>query len=155
MDLYLSGRPWLKRLIDIGEWVIIIVMYFLFPYPKLPDWIGLKLFGGALIIFGLFLHRSAHTIHSNAHLPKEEIKQIVTSGIYSKIRHPCYVVYFLSYFGIFFIFGSLSMLIPIIFFSYSLYHSAVKEEEFLKEKFGKQYEEYTKKVPFRFIPKII
>jgi len=154
MDLYLSSKSWFKLIIDIGEWIIIIGIALLFPFPKISSFIGLKIFGGLLVILGLYLHKSAHSVHRAAHQPKHEIKEIVTAGVYSKIRHPCYTGYIFLYLGAFFIIGSLSMLIPIILFSYIFYDSAVKEERLLREKFGKRYEDYMKKVPWRFIPKI-
>jgi protein-S-isoprenylcysteine O-methyltransferase Ste14 len=46
------------------------------------------------------------------------------------------------------------MLVPAVFFSALVVMTAVKEEEYLSNKLGSQYQEYKKKVPWRFIPKI-
>lgn len=154
MDLYLSGPGWFKNLIDIGEWIIIVGTALIFPHPSLPKILSLKLFGVMLILIGIYIHWLAHQVHKQAHSPKEKIEKIVTTGIYSIIRHPCYASYFFLYLGTFFIFGTLSMLIPIILFCYIFYHSALKEEKFLLEKFGKEYEKYLQKVKWRFIPKL-
>lgn len=152
MDLYLSANALFKRMIDLGEWFIILLIGFLFPYPKIPFSPFTNIIGLMLLILGIWIHSSSHKIHRQAHQPKEQIEALVTTGIYSKIRHPGYTAYMICYLGILFLFGFLSMLIPIIIFSYLFYDSAVKEEKFLREKFGKQYEDYMKKVPWRFIP---
>jgi len=47
------------------------------------------------------------------------------------------------------------MLIPAVIFTILTYLTAIKEEELLKERFGKEYEEYARRVPWRFIPKIV
>ena len=44
------------------------------------------------------------------------------------------------------------MLLPASFFSGLTVLIALKEEEFLLEKFGHQYQDYIRQVPWRFIP---
>jgi protein-S-isoprenylcysteine O-methyltransferase Ste14 len=46
------------------------------------------------------------------------------------------------------------MILPALFFSAVTVLIAIKEEEFLLEKFGLQYEEYRRQVPWRLIPGI-
>jgi protein-S-isoprenylcysteine O-methyltransferase Ste14 len=82
-----------------------------------------------LLIFGIGIHRLSHKVHRQAHQEKKNINTLVTTGIYSKIRHPGYVAYIISYLGTLLFFGFLSMLIPIIIFSYIFYDSAIKEIE--------------------------
>jgi protein-S-isoprenylcysteine O-methyltransferase Ste14 len=57
-------------------------------------------------------------------------------------------------FGIAIAWGIDWMLIPVIVSSILTIWTALREEQFLLEKFGKQYEEYMKKVPWRMIPKV-
>lgn len=139
---------------DILEWAIIIEVGFLFPHPKLPFSLISRIFGIVLIMVGFFIRRAASSINKQFLQPKEKIERLAATGIYSKIRHPCYTGFIFYYFGCLFIFGFLSMLVPIFVFSYIFYGSAIKEEKFLINRFGKDYEEYMKKVPYRFIPKI-
>lgn len=81
---------------------------------------------------------------------------LVISGPFSHVRNPLYLGNILMYTGI----GIMSFaLFPylqiagLIFFSIQ-YHLIVKEEEgYLRKTFGKEYNEYTTKVP-RFIPRI-
>ncbi len=77
---------------------------------------------------------------------------LVTSGIYSRIRHPGYLGLILIYFGLAVIFGTVWMLIPAALFATLTGMTALKEERLLKQHFGEKYEEYAAKVPWRFIP---
>ena len=153
MDIWLRSSPRLRMLLDILEMATLIGVGLLFPSPRISSW-WIKIIGIILTSTGIWLHKLSHSIHKQAHLPKEEIKALVTNGIYSKIRHPCYLEIILYYFGLFLLIGSLGMLILISVFMYILYDSIIKEEKYLKKRFGKEYEGYVKRVPWRFIPKL-
>jgi len=47
------------------------------------------------------------------------------------------------------------ILVPAVIFTILTILTAVKEETALREKFKKEYEEYAKRVPWRFIPYIV
>lgn len=154
MDLYFEKGFLFRKIIDVGEWVIIVGTGIILPTPQLNlsffnHIIGLSLLGG-----GIWLHRLSHQANPQAHFPKEKVTKLALKGVYSKIRHPAYAAYILSYFGVFFILKSIWTLIPILIFSYIFYDASKKEEKFLLNKFGKEYEEYMKKVRWRFIPYI-
>ena len=71
-------------------------------------------------------------------------------GICLNIRHPGYLGLILVYIGVPFAWGPASLFIPAFLFSYPLYTGAKKEEELLRDKFGKEYEDYMKNVPWMF-----
>ncbi len=81
---------------------------------------------------------------------------LVISGPFAFVRNPLYVGNILIYLGIgvmsFALFPYLQIA-ALLFFFYQ-YNAIVKEEEnYLKEKFGKDFEEFVKAVP-RFIPRL-
>lgn len=154
MDIWLSASARTRKLLDILEWIILIGIGLLIPEPEISSSFFIRVMGIILILIGFWLHKLSHSTHIQAHQPKEKIKKLVTNGIYSQIRHPCYLEVILYYFGLFLLIGSLSMLIPISFFIFILYDSIIKEEKFLEKRFGKEYEDYVKRVPWRFIPKV-
>lgn len=90
---------------------------------------------------------------AEAWAPSKLGKNFVSSGIYSRIRHPLYsggiiyltalVMFFQTWFG-------LVVVIPAFMI---MVRAASKEEKFLKEKFGKEYELYMKRSG-RFFPKL-
>jgi len=154
-DRYLSAKPGVKLLIELIGCSIIIATGILFPNPKIPFRPFTNIFGFFLIVGGFWLHALSHSVHKQVHKETEKIQKLVTVGIYSKIRHPGYLGLILVYIGVPIAWGPVSIFIPAILFSYPLYTGAKKEEELLRDKFGKEYENYMKKVPWMFIPKII
>jgi protein-S-isoprenylcysteine O-methyltransferase Ste14 len=81
-----------------------------------------------------------------------EPPRVITNGVFSIVRHPLYLASILTYLGL--IILTLSLLsfiiwiIAIIFYYYISRH----EEKLLLSRFGKEYEDYMKKVPM-FFPK--
>lgn len=74
---------------------------------------------------------------------------LITSGPFSYSRNPIYVCIIMLFLGFSIALRSFSiLLIPILV--YTIYKTILIEEKLLHKKFGKEYEEYTKKVP-RFI----
>ncbi len=80
-------------------------------------------------------------------------EKIVSTKIYSLIRHPQYLAGILAHIGISFLLSSLLSLIftPLVILLNFLV--ARKEEKELFKEFGKEYEEYKEKVPM-FFPKL-
>jgi protein-S-isoprenylcysteine O-methyltransferase Ste14 len=109
--------------------------------------------GIILFITGIFIHILSHIKHPQAHKEVKEINYIVTTGIYSKIRHPGYLGIILAYLGMGLFLRNLVSIVLAFIFSLLLGITALKEEEELSRNF-KEYEEYKKKVKWRFIPKI-
>jgi protein-S-isoprenylcysteine O-methyltransferase Ste14 len=79
-------------------------------------------------------------------------EKIVSTNIYSLLRHPQYFGGVLAHIGISFLFSSLFSLIltPLVILFNVLI--AWKEEKELIKEFGEEYENYKKKVPM-FFPK--
>ncbi len=78
----------------------------------------------------------------------------MTSGIYSKVRHPGYLGLILVYFGLATVFGVIWMLIPAAIFSVSTYFTAVEEDKVLERRFREEYYHYIRRVPWRFVPRV-
>jgi protein-S-isoprenylcysteine O-methyltransferase Ste14 len=108
--------------------------------------------GFILLILGCYVHWKAHRVHKKAHESIEKIDKIVRDGMYSKVRHPCYLGLILIYLGVPFVWGCSLVLVPSFVFIVLTVLTAIEEEKALLEKFGKEYEEYMKKVKWRFIP---
>ncbi len=80
-------------------------------------------------------------------------KEIVTSGVYSIVRHPQYFGWFLAHIGISVLLSVQYSLIftPMLFVV--IYLISRKEEDELINEFGKEYEYYRRKVPM-IIPRL-
>ena len=79
-------------------------------------------------------------------------ERIVTSGVYSRVRHPQYLGGLMAHIGISFLMSALYSLISTPLMVILIYLMSKKEERELVREFGKEYEDYKKKVPM-FIPK--
>lgn len=83
----------------------------------------------------------------------QEHHQLITSGIYSLIRHPVYLGTILAVIGMFLVFPTLFGLAFVFVYSAILIHRMNLEEKLLFKYFGSVYQEYTSK-SFRLIPHI-
>ena len=152
-DMYLSAKPSSQVLVSFVSAAIIVLIGILFPDPKIPFYSITKIFGFILILGGLWLHGLSHKVHKQAHRETKKIEKLVTTGIYSKIRHPGYLGLIFVFIGVPLAWGPVSLFIPAFLSSYWLYVTTKREEKSLKDKFGKEYEEYMGKVG-GFIPRI-
>jgi len=76
-----------------------------------------------------------------------EEPQVITSGVFSIVRHPIYLSSILLYLG--FILLSLSLLSALVWILIIVFYYMISryEEKLLIQRFGSAYEEYKKKVP--------
>jgi len=81
--------------------------------------------------------------------------ELVTTGIYSKVRHPIYLGIILWQFGFALIFNALYALVFSTVYIFAILIIIKIEEQDILKKYGKEYEKYIKKVPSKLIPKII
>lgn len=80
--------------------------------------------------------------------------QLVTEGIFRYIRHPHYTSLLIVGFGLAFFFYSLAALLIAIIAIPIMILSIIDEEKLLVKQYGKDYENYMKKVRWRIIPHI-
>ncbi len=85
---------------------------------------------------------------SETHRPEK----VITTGIYSVFRHPQHIGWLSTHVGFTFLLSSLYSLLFTPFLVGLLYLISRKEEEELIKEFGREYEEYKRKVPM-FIPR--
>jgi protein-S-isoprenylcysteine O-methyltransferase Ste14 len=154
IDTVLLSNPIHRGMIEILLLIGTGILGLLFSWPKLPFFPVLNILGGLLILSGLLFHVYAEKNHKQAHKKSDDIVKIVNNGAFSKLRHPLYASAIIINFGIALAFGVvLTFLIAVC----SIFHwlmTALKEEEFLLQKFGEEYRQYKKNVRWRFLPGI-
>ena len=144
---------------------LIIVTFFLFSI-MLNNYLALPILSNPFLVFlgliqfliGLSVHLASiyffKRIGKGTPVPIEPPKKLVYAGLFKYVRNPMYLAIFADILGGFFIFGHLLLFVyAIVFFTFIHLFVVFVEEPKLKERFGKEYEEYTKSVP-RWIPKI-
>lgn len=108
--------------------------------------------GTPIVLLSFYFESKTLEVFKKHNVKPEEIRKLVTTGIYAKIRHPIYLGRIFMNLGFLILFPILPMLITSIFFILIWYSIAWYEEKILIEMFGKKYKKYKEKVPM-FIPK--
>jgi hypothetical protein len=123
--------------------IITVALYLLFLDSISP---------GAFLVASLFmLAGQALQLASYAFLVKNT--RITKEGPYAAVRHPFYVGTMLSDLGICLLSGSwVVTLVYMPVFSFIYFRRVLKEENFLINKFGREYREYARLTP-RFLPR--
>ena len=80
--------------------------------------------------------------------------QLITDGIFKKIRHPHYTSLLLIGFGLAFFFNSIIALLIAIVAIPIMIISIIDEEKLLIKQYGKKYKEFMERTPWRIIPGI-
>ena len=110
-------------------------------------WVLVMLVSNAAMFGGLFIMgRAWKQIHrANG--------ELVTSGLYSRVRHPQYFALFLISVGMLIQWPTIitAAMWPILMFMY--YRLARREEKEMETKFGDQYAIYRRQVPM-FLPRL-
>lgn len=141
---------------------IISVIMFLFPplvialtpQPRFMYHLFFILIGGIMFIIAIALNISAR--RQIGYIPGLRKKErLITTGIYSIIRHPIYLANSLLVVGWSLLFyGVISVVFSIVYFL--LYIPLIfMEERILIEEYGKSYLEYKKRTPYALIPKLL
>ena len=111
-----------------------------------PDNIGLNHITGILITMVAFLLWLVARVQlGNAFSIGAKANHLVSTGLYSKFRHPVYYFSILAVIGISVYIWSPFMLIPIGLLLFLEVYRINKEEKILTDKFGKTYTDYKAK----------
>ncbi len=126
--------------------------WYLFQLVELP--FNIWIFGLLLLCLGIILHGWSRLVRQEmaASWAMSEEHRLVTSGPYSRVRHPSYTSYFLCFIGLCLLLPSLISLILLVgFWGYN--RIAIVEEDNLLHHFGGSYREYVKRTG-RFFPRL-
>lgn len=153
-NILIAAKPNIFMAFGFAVIVVVGVLGEIFSWLVLFHGLARTIIGIAVFILGWVLHLYCHKFHKKAHEATDQIQNVITAGPFSTIRHPMYLSLILMYFGLAVGWGIIWMLIPAVVFSVLVIITALKEEEYLSQKLGSQYQEYIKNVPWRFIPNV-
>lgn len=141
----------------IGLIIIMTLLFFVLSFYNIipvykSNQIILSVLGFILIVIGTIFWLSANF---NSRIDDGiRNNQLITTGIYSKVRHPIYAAFLYAVTGAILIFDNLFLLfLPVIFWLILTVVIKNTEEKWLIECYGDYYLIYSRKVN-RFIPKV-
>ncbi len=105
-------------------------------------WTSLRVLGVALGVPGLILFLIARIQLGNSFTVKAEAKELVTSGLYTRIRHPIYIFGSLTLAGLVLCIEKPWYLLVFLIFVPLQVHRVRTEERVLEGKFGDAYLHY-------------
>jgi len=140
---------------DMGQLILLVVFLivwiadsFVFKYSTfltqyVSNYIRVPIALIILTISGLLAGFGLNTVFGKT----REEPQVITTGVFSIVRHPIYLSSILLYLG--FILLSLSLLSVLVWILIIVFYYVISryEEKLLTQRFGSIYEEYKKKVP--------
>ena len=149
----LFGFPlWQKILYFILPLGLVYVAYF-YPFQIIFDFqFGLKrlfnpsafviYFGCILIVFGRFISLSSVLTIRKENQQKDNSFKLHTDGFFSRLRNPGLMGLYISFIGFWLVLPNLFFAICLcIYFGY-MHFKVLMEEDFLRNKFGVDYERY-------------
>ena len=155
---------WIFILGTIGTWIVLIYIIVYIFFPNIVDFtlpipivqnIYIEIVGTLLIIIGTTITTIAMFqlgISARVYIPNAKTN-LITSRVYRFCRNPGYLGVYLSWVGIFLLILSFLYLIALCLFIVGMHFRILQEEQFLKDTFGVEYENYMKEVG-RYFPKI-
>lgn len=118
---------------------------------ELIEWKIFFIIGGILLILsGIYLWVQAVIVQRIDKKIKEN--KLLTTGVYGIVRNPVYSAFILIFTGaLLFTANYILLILPFVFWAFLTILMKNTEEKWLRNEFGKDYEEYSKKVN-RVIP---
>ncbi|MFX0167858.1 MAG: isoprenylcysteine carboxylmethyltransferase family protein [Candidatus Hodarchaeota archaeon] len=127
------------------------ILWFPLPFPSLVRWVGVIL-GFSTVPFLVWIHRTLGRFYAPELAIKKE-HQLITTGPYSRIRHPMYTVFILFTLSMVLVASNLFVTIFGFLLIIMFYPNSKQEEQMLLNQFGDQYRVYQRQTG-RFFPRI-
>jgi protein-S-isoprenylcysteine O-methyltransferase Ste14 len=128
--------------------LIVFLLYLLVPGVKERPWTALRIGGAALAVIAYFLVITCRIQLGKSFSVRAEAKQLVTHGLYARIRNPMYVSVDLMIFGLILALHLHWLLVVFAIFVVFQARQARREAKVLQEKFGQAYTDYRKQTWF-------
>ncbi|HSP67072.1 MAG TPA: isoprenylcysteine carboxylmethyltransferase family protein [Bryobacteraceae bacterium] len=127
--------------------LVVLLLYLFVPGLKERPWTALRVAGGILAIVGYILLVTARIQLGKSFAVTAQAKELVTRGLYSRIRNPIYVFVDVMWLGLAI---ALSYWLFVPFLGLLVMHTvrARQEAKVLQDRFGQAYLDYRKQTWF-------
>jgi protein-S-isoprenylcysteine O-methyltransferase Ste14 len=152
LDAFFLSNPFYRGMLETIILVGTGICGLVFSWKAFPVFPFSRILGAILIFLAIGFHGWAHKQHKQAHKGSKKVTTLITTGAYSKIRHPLYLSIIPLNIGIALAFG---VMVTFILALLTIIHwvlTALKEEEALMKSFSVEYTRYKQRVRWRMIP---
>ena len=109
-----------------------------------PGWAGLAVCAVALAGFAATIVSFGRSFRVG--IDEERPDKLVTTGMFAISRNPLYLFFILLFVGLFLVHSNIVATAAAIIFTLAMHRQILREETFLKEHYGAEYEDYCAKV---------
>jgi protein-S-isoprenylcysteine O-methyltransferase Ste14 len=141
-----TGKNFLPFL--MVQLVLVLIVLFLVGFLMPGHWSDRRAIGFGLMILGAVFLFMARFQLGNSFAVTPQARELVTHGLYSKIRNPIYVFSGVVILGLFVMVGKPYLFLVLVVLLAAQTFRAHREAQVLEAKFGDQYREYRKQTWF-------
>jgi len=120
----------------------VLLLYLFVPGVKEEPWTASRIAGAFLTVFGYVLVITARVQLGTSFSVRPEARELVTHGLYSRIRNPMYVFLDVLLFGLVLVLRIYWLFLILAGLAISQGLQARREAKLLQEKFGQAYLDY-------------
>jgi protein-S-isoprenylcysteine O-methyltransferase Ste14 len=128
--------------------VVVLLLYLFVPGVRQEPWTVLRIAGAVLAIAGYSLLMTARLQLGKSFAISPQAKELVTHGLYARIRNPIYVSVGIMWFGVILALRLYWLFLPLFALLVMQVFRVGKEAKVLEEKFGLAYLAYRKQTWF-------
>jgi protein-S-isoprenylcysteine O-methyltransferase Ste14 len=122
--------------------LVVLLLYFVLPGLKAQPWTAPRIAGAILGVIGYIFVLTARVQLGNSFSVRPEAKELISHGLYKRIRNPMYVFADLMVFGLILALRLYWLLLVFAIFMVFQIRQARREAAVLDEKFGQAYRDY-------------
>lgn len=145
-----KGVVALSGLVFLGGFLI-SSFDFRYGWSSVPLWLTIVASAFFLIGYAMYAEVMRENVYLSRTIEVSENQKVITTGLYSVVRHPMYLATLFMFLPIPLILGSFYGLIPFVFYPFLIAVRILDEEKLLTEELD-GYGEYKNKTKFRLIP---
>ena len=128
--------------------VVALLLYLFVPGVRQQPWTALRIAGAILAIAGYILLITARLQLGKSFAVSPQAKELVTHGLYARIRNPIYAFVAIMWFGLIVALRLYWLFVPLAALLVLQLLRVRKEAGVLEEKFGQTYLDYRKQAWF-------
>ena len=137
----LLAYPAIARAFGLPMWPPLVAPFWETP---VPGWAGLALCALALAGFAASLLSFGDSFRVG--IDDEKPDRLVTTGMFAVSRNPLYLCFIVFFSGLFLVHRNVVVLAAAAFLALAVHRQILREEDFLKGHYGKEYEDYCARV---------